>query len=167
MIPVLQRPGQSIGRHKVAVVNRGHQVSDKQHSRLTFGVGHVFLRGLVECLKFNLTLWKFNKTDPSLEILESNSIKFSDGHLVEFVEASLIIKEGLFVNDRESFLIHPLVLAKNHEEQQADDEKAHRHSLGCTQNNNASKDAETTRDWGDLKKMRTVDVNAQLFVREV
>ena len=50
---------------------------------MTFGVGHVFLRGIVECLKFNLSLRKFNKTNTSLVILESNSIKFSDGHLVE------------------------------------------------------------------------------------
>lgn len=83
---------------------------------LIFGVGYVFFCGFVECLKFNFILWKFNKIDFSLEILESNFIKFSDGYFVEFVEVFLIIKEGLFVNDRESFLIYLFVLVKNYEE---------------------------------------------------
>ena len=41
----------------------------KHQSRLTFGVGHVFLRGIVECLNFDLSFWKIDKTNTSLERL--------------------------------------------------------------------------------------------------
>ena len=51
--------------------------------------------------------------------MESNAIKFSDGQLVECVEVSLAREKGLFVNNRQGLLIHPIVLTVKQEEQQA------------------------------------------------
>ena len=103
----------------MALVDRRRHEKEKHPSRLTFGVGHVFLHGIVECLNFDLSWGKFDKTITSLVILESNPIKFSDGQPVDCIEVSLIREKGLFVNNRQGLLIHPLVLTMKQEEQQA------------------------------------------------
>lgn len=110
----------SLVRHyKVAVVCRCHHEKENHQSGLAFRCRYFFNGLPVECLEFDHSLSQLDEANSSLVILKGDSVQFGNGYLIEVVEILLTLQDKLLVDNRESLLIHPLVLTVNQEEEQA------------------------------------------------
>ena len=158
----------SLVRHyKVAVVGRCHHEKENHQSGLAFRCRHFFHGLPVECLEFDHSLSQLDEANSSSVILKGDSVQFGNGYLIEVVEILLTLQDKLLVDNRESLLIHPLVLTVNQEEEQASNEKEHRNNLRSSGSHKCSKKARNAQDSCNFQEVRTVDVGVQLIVREV